>query len=73
MEHFITILNDDDLWTDTQGTNVKVLSLAEYEMVLQGADPFLRNGLATYDLTNPVHLRMLADRIEANRRRGEFL
>ena len=67
MEHLITILNDDDTWTDTVGTCVKVFNSANYELVSQGANPAHQSGLATYDLTNPVHLRMLADRIEKNR------
>ena len=70
MEHLVTILNDDEMWTETVGTTVKVLNSADFELVSQGSNPMSRDGLATYDLTNPVHLRMLADRIERNRASG---
>ena len=67
MEHFITVLNDDDTHTDTAGTKVIVYEASAYNSLLEGQAPGSVKAKFTYDPTNPVHLRMLADHIERNR------
>lgn len=59
----ITLLNDDETWTSIAGTKVVVLTPEDFTEVENGHKPM---SLATkaYDLTNPVHLRLLADEIE---------
>jgi hypothetical protein len=61
---FITVLSDGETFTDIQGTSIMVLSEDQY---LDANEGIVGQCLAKYDLTNPVHLRMLADRIETLR------
>lgn len=62
----ITLLNDNETFTSVEGTSVAVVTEKDLELLQDGARDEWRY-LERYDLTNPVHLRMLADRIEKNR------
>jgi len=63
----ITLLNDGETFTSTEGTSVCVVTEKDLELLQDGAPLGEWRYLERYDLTNPVHLRMLADRIEKGR------
>ena len=58
----------DGTWMDLQGCEVQVLSEEQHETLCSGMDP--TGMFRTYDLCNPVHLRLLADVIETERRQS---
>jgi hypothetical protein len=63
----ITLLNDGETFTSTEGTSVCVVAEKDLELLQEGAPLSEWRYLERYDLTNPVHLRLLADRIEKGR------
>jgi hypothetical protein len=67
----ITLLNDGETFTSTEGTSVCLLSEDDVDLLASGertiGELVGAVGRRRYDLTNPVHLRMLADRIEKSR------
>lgn len=65
MEHLITLLNDGDTYSNLEGTTVAVVDDAGLDALQSEEDARF---LMQYDLSNPVHLRLLADRIEKSRR-----
>jgi hypothetical protein len=67
MKNIITLLNDEETFTSAEGTSVCVLTDKDMDLLQDGAPLGEWRYLERYDLTNPVHLRMLADRIEKNR------
>jgi hypothetical protein len=67
MKNIITLLNDEETFTSTEGTSVCVLTDKDMDLLQDGAPLGEWRYLERYDLTNPVHLRMLADRIEKSR------
>jgi hypothetical protein len=67
MKNIITLLNDEETFTSAEGTSICVLTDKDMDMLQDGAPLGEWRYLERYDLTNPVHLRMLADRIEKNR------
>jgi len=67
MESIITLLNDEETFTSFEGTSVCVLKDDDLALLQDGEPLGEWRYLERYDLTNPVHLRMLADRIEKSR------
>lgn len=64
MKKIITLLSDDETFTALEGTSVCVLDDENMRLALDGEPLGEWMYLERYDLTNPVHLRMLADRLE---------
>lgn len=64
MKNTITLLSDDETFTAFEGTSVCVLDDENMRLALDGEPLGEWMYLERYDLTNPVHLRMLADRLE---------
>lgn len=60
------VILPDGTWMDLPGCEVQVLTEEQYETLKSGVDP--TGMFRTYDLGNPVHLRLLADSIESDRR-----
>jgi hypothetical protein len=67
MKNIIALLNDEETFTSAEGSSVCVVDAAELALLQAGAPLGEWRYLERYDLTNPVHLRMLADRIEKSR------
>lgn len=71
MKNIITLLNDGETFTSTEGTSVCFLSDDDVDALSSGEHTIdelvCAVGRRRYDLTNPAHLRMLADRIEKTR------
>jgi hypothetical protein len=67
MANIITLLNDEETFTSLEGTSVCVLKDDDLALLQDGEPLGEWRYLERYDLTNPVHLRMLADRIEKSR------
>lgn len=61
MDNMITLLNDGETFTSTKGTAVYIVSDENLEKL---GDCTEWHYIECYDLTNPAHLRMLADRLE---------
>jgi hypothetical protein len=71
MKNIITLLNDGETFTSAEGTSVCFLSDADVDALASGEHTIdelvAAVGRRRYDLTNPAHLRALADRIEKSR------
>jgi hypothetical protein len=67
MNNLIIILNDGETYSNLPGSAVVLLGDSGLEKLNNGEDIEDIVAARTYDLTNPVHLRMLADHIEKNR------
>ena len=67
MANIITLLNDEETFTSLEGTSVCVLKDDDLALLQDGEPLGEWRYLERYDLTNPIHLRMLADRIEKSR------
>jgi len=71
MKNIITLLNDGETFTSAEGTSVCFLSDADVDALASGEHTIdelvAAVGRRRYDLTNPVHLRALADRLEKSR------
>ena len=67
MKNIIALLNDEETFTSAEGTSICVVDDKNLELLQDGAPIGEWRYLERYDLTNPVHLRMLADRIEKSR------
>jgi hypothetical protein len=67
MKNAITILNDEETYTNLEGCTVALLGDADLERIDQGASLRTISPQMAFDLSNPVHLRLLADRIERSR------
>jgi len=67
----ITLLNDGETFTSTEGTSVCFLSEDDVDLLASGErtiDELVNSfGRRRYDLTSPTHLRMLADQLEKSR------
>ena len=76
MKNIITLLNDGETFTSAEGTSVCFLSDDDVELLASGErtiDELVSAvGRRRYDLTNPAHLRMLADRLEKRDRHRRF-
>lgn len=60
--HYVTLLNDDETWTESTGTRILVLDAAAFQQLQDGDKrPPVQEA---FDLTNPSHLRALANRLE---------
>ena len=64
MNNIIAILNDGETYTSLEGCTVAFLDDRAMELVNQGDAPCDADASEVFDLTNPVHLRMLADHLE---------
>lgn len=67
MKNTIVVLNDEESFTSLDGSCVYVLDDENMAVLEESGDLYNVATVASYDLSNPVHLRMLADRIEKNR------
>lgn len=67
MKNIITLLNDEETFTSAEGTSICVVDDKNLDLLHAGEPLGEWRYLERYDLTNPVHLRLLADRIEKNR------
>jgi hypothetical protein len=71
MKNIITLLNDGETFTSAEGTSVCFLSDDDVDALSSGEhtiDELVGAvGRRRYNLTNPAHLRMLADRLEQRR------
>lgn len=66
----LTFLNDKETWSDLAGCEVVVFDKETTTAINNGTDatkPLSEGKGYRYDLTNPLHLRLLADRIENER------
>jgi len=66
----LTFLNDKETWSDLAGCEVVVFDKETTKAINDGTDAaeLRANGKGyRYDLTNPLHLRLLADRLENER------
>lgn len=66
----LTFLNDKETWSDLAGCEVVVFDEETTTAINNGTDatkPLFEGKGYRYDLTNPLHLRLLADRIENER------
>lgn len=64
----ICILADEETFTELEGSSVCFVSDDNLELLNSGAPLSQHRHLERYDLSNPAHLRALADRLEWNRR-----
>lgn len=67
MDNLIILLNDGETYSNLPGSTVVLLGDTGIERLNNGEDIEDIVAARTYDLTNPVHLRMLADFIEKTR------
>ena len=67
MKNTIVVLNDEETFTSLDGSYVAVLDDENMSTLNETEDLYNVATIASYDLSNPVHLRMLADRIEKSR------
>lgn len=67
MKNTIVVLNDEETFTSLDGSYVAVLDDENMAVLNETGDLYDVATVAAYDLANPVHLRMLADRIEKSR------
>ena len=67
MKNTIVVLNDEETFTSLDGSYVYMLDDENMSTLNETEDLYNVATIASYDLSNPVHLRMLADRIEKSR------
>lgn len=67
MKNIIAILNDEETFTDLEGSYVAVLDDENMAVLDETGDLYNVATRATFDLSNPADLRALADLIEAGR------
>lgn len=66
----ITFLNDDETWSDLDGSCVVVFDKDSASTINNGTDAAELRSAGKgyrYNLSDPLHLRLLADRIENER------
>ena len=72
MKNIIALLNDGETFTSAEGSSVCFLSDGDVDALSSGESTIDELvsvvGRRRYDLTNPSHLRALADRLEAQGR-----
>ena len=66
-EDIIVVLNDGSTYSNISGAEVRILGDRALEELSATGNPQHITAARYFNLTNPVHLRMLADYIEENR------
>ena len=61
---FLTVLDDNDTYSDIHGSSVMMLTSDDADKMVEEDEKPSYLAKKVYDLTNPVHLRILADEIE---------
>lgn len=66
-EDIIVVLSDGSTYSNIRGAEIRILGECALEELEASGNPQDITAARYFNLTNPVHLRMLADHIEENR------